>query len=103
MHEISRSTINHQPLPVVIDMTLYFAFIKSDSRLFIFHRFKQRQRLPFAHLAFFLLFSLAATCSFLSAGFCELSPAAPLTSPANFFCGDSAGVGEAFSSFAFSR
>ena len=39
-------------------MTLYFAFIKSDSRLFIFHRFKQRQRLPFAHLAFFLLFSL---------------------------------------------
>src|SRR6266480_3072577 len=42
--------------------------------------------------------SASATCSFLSAGFCELSPAAPLTSPANFFCGDSAGVGEAFSS-----
>jgi len=45
-------------LPIVIDMTLYLAFIKSDSRLFIFHRFKQRQRLPFAHLAFFLLFGL---------------------------------------------
>src|SRR3954470_17580543 len=39
----------------------------------------------------------AAICSFLSGGFCDLSPPAPLTSPANFFCGDSAGVGEAFS------
>ena len=57
MHEIS---VNYQPstLPVVIDMTLYFAFIKSDSCLFILHRFKQRQRLAFAHLAFFFLFSL---------------------------------------------
>src|SRR5205823_4657736 len=27
-------------LPVVIDMTLYSAFIKSNSRLFVFHRFK---------------------------------------------------------------
>src|SRR5580765_2529271 len=51
------STTNHQPLPIVIDMTLYFAFIKSDSRLFVLHRFKQRQRLAFAHLAFFFLFS----------------------------------------------
>ena len=39
-------------------MTLYFAFIKSDSRLFVFHRFKQRQGLAFAHLPFFLLFCL---------------------------------------------
>src|SRR5262249_45557263 len=50
------STINSSASPVVIDMTFYFAFIKSDSRLFVFHRFQQGQRLPFAHLAFFLLF-----------------------------------------------
>ena len=53
-----------ESLPVVIDMTLYFAFIKSDSRLFVFHRFKQRQRLAFAHLAFFFLFSLAPLARF---------------------------------------
>ena len=45
-------------LPVVIDMTPYFAFIKSDSRLFVFHRFKQCERLPFCHLAFFFPFGL---------------------------------------------
>ena len=27
-------------------------------RFFVYHGFKQRQRLPFAHLAFFFLFSL---------------------------------------------
>ena len=39
-------------------MTPYFAFIKSYSRLFVLHRFKQRQRLAFAHLALLLLFGL---------------------------------------------
>ena len=57
-----------------------------------------RARLFRAHPRSLFSCSASATCSFLSAGFCEPSPAAPLTSPANFFCGDSAGVGEAFSS-----
>ena len=39
-------------------MAPYFAFIKSDSRLFVLHRFKQCQCLAFAHLAIFLLFGL---------------------------------------------
>src|SRR5882672_8102532 len=44
--------------------------------------------------------SASATCAFLSGGFCDLSWLDPLTSPANFFWGDSAGVadGVAFSS-----
>ena len=52
-------------LPIVIDMALYFAFIKSDSRFFVFHRFQQGQRLPLAHLAFFLLFRLRRFLCFL--------------------------------------
>ena len=58
MHQLS--TLNDQPfsLPVVIDMTPYFAFIKLDARLFVLHRFKQRHGLPLAHLTFFL-FSLS--------------------------------------------
>src|SRR5438477_7581916 len=64
MHETS---IDHSAstLPIVIDMTLYSAFIKSDSRLFVFHGFKQRQRLAFAHLAFFLLFGLCYLLVFI--------------------------------------
>ena len=34
-------------------MTLYSAFIKSNSRLFVFHRFKEREGLALTHLAFF--------------------------------------------------
>src|SRR6266480_146501 len=36
--------------------------------------------------------SASAICAFLSGGFCDLSPPAPFTSPANFL--DSPGVGE---------
>src|SRR5579884_4236371 len=39
-------------------MALYPAFIKSHSRLLILHRFQQRQRLAFAHLAFFFRLGL---------------------------------------------
>src|SRR5262249_44434792 len=46
-------------LPIVIDMAFNLAFIKSDPRLFVFHRFKQSQRLTFAHLALFLLFGFS--------------------------------------------
>src|ERR1700730_5512081 len=32
--------------------------------------------------------------AFLSGGFCDFSPPAPFTSPANFFCGDSDGAAD---------
>ena len=46
-------------------MALYFAFIKSDSRLFVFHRFKEGQSLAFAHLAIFLLLGFGDLLVFL--------------------------------------
>src|SRR2546428_13884389 len=38
--------------------------------------------------------SASAISAFLTGGFCDFSPPAPFTSPANFFCGDSAGVAD---------
>jgi len=39
-------------------MARYSAFIKSNLRLFVFHRFKERQRLAFGHLALFFQLGL---------------------------------------------
>src|SRR4030095_9862522 len=44
--------------PVVIDTTCCPAFIKLNPSLLIFHRFKKRLGLTFAHLTFFFQFGL---------------------------------------------
>ena len=44
--------------PVVIDTTGCLAFIKLNPSLLIFHRFKKRLGLTFAHLTFFFHFGL---------------------------------------------
>src|SRR5207244_11392465 len=59
----SPSTIDYQPStlfesPVLIDTTRCPAFIELNSSLFIFHRFKKRLGLTFAHLTFFFHFGL---------------------------------------------
>src|SRR6266446_7837216 len=67
---LSRSTceIKHQPspfLPVVIDMARGLVFIKSDARLFVFHRLEECLSLAFAHLTFLLRFGLGDLGGFL--------------------------------------
>src|ERR1051326_4939100 len=65
----SSTKFNHSnpklQLPVLIDMALYPAFIKSNSCLFVLHRFQERQRLAFTHLALFFQFRLGNLRTFV--------------------------------------